>query len=157
LDTAAALAARRLHIQGALQEIAAAVGGAAGVASASGPVDLAPSGVDELIRMLSVLQSCGTHHPVGVDTPPTRHALRLLAMPDVARGWLQTLLRVLLKYRKLLRPGQLAAELVELSKSVRQLHGLMRDVDSTRFVVVTRAAELPRRETARLLQQLCRL
>ena len=58
---------------------------------------------------------------VVVDTAPTGHALRLLEMPDAAREWMQVLLRVLLKYRSLVRPGQLAAELVELSKSIREL------------------------------------
>ena len=48
-----------------------------------------------------------------VDTAPTGHALRLLETPDAAREWVQVLLRVLLKYRSLVRPGQLAAELVE--------------------------------------------
>ena len=67
------------------------------------------------------------------------------------------LLRVLLKYRSLVRPGQLAAELVELSKSIRELIALLRDGKTTRFVAVTRAAELPRRETARLLARLRRL
>ena len=43
-----------------------------------------------------------------VDTAPTGHALRLLEMPDAAREWVQALLRVLLKYRALVRPGQLA-------------------------------------------------
>ena len=40
-----------------------------------------------------------------VDTAPTGHALRLLEMPDAARDWVQVLLRMLLKYRSLVRPG----------------------------------------------------
>ena len=50
-------------------------------------------------------------------------------MPDAAREWVQVLLRVLLKYRRLVRPGQLAAELVEVSKSIRELQSLLRDRD----------------------------
>jgi len=157
LDAAAALAGRRQQIEDALQEIVAAVGSGAAVAGTSDLIDLAPAGLDELIGMLSVVESRAVYDAIVVDTAPTGHALRLLAMPDIARDWLQALLRVLLKYRDLVRPGQLAAELVELSKSVRQLHGLLRDPESTRFVVVTRAAGLPSRETARLLQQLRRL
>jgi anion-transporting ArsA/GET3 family ATPase len=78
-------------------------------------------------------------------------------MPDAARDWMQVLLRVLLKYKTLVRPGQLAAELVELSKSIRALQALLRDPAQTHFIVVTRAAEVPRRETVRLLAQLRRL
>ena len=65
-------------------------------------------------------------------------------MPDAAREWVQVLLRVLLKYRSLVRPGQLAAELVDVSKSIRELQALLRDRQQTRFIVVTRAAEVPR-------------
>jgi arsenite/tail-anchored protein-transporting ATPase len=157
LDARAALAARRIQIEEALQEIVGAVGGAAGVAAASDLIDLAPAGIDELVGMLSVVESRAAYDAIVIDTAPTGHALRLLEMPDVARDWLQALLRVLLKYRDLVRPGQLAAELVDLSKSVRLLHALMRDAACTRFVVVTRAAELPRRETERLVRQLRRL
>jgi len=67
---------------------------------------------------------------------------------------MQVLLRVLLKYKTLVRPGQLAAELVELSKAIRELQALLRDPAQTRFVVVTRAAEVPRLETARLIGKL---
>jgi len=154
LNAASALAARRLQIEQALQEIVAAVGGAAGVAGASDLLELAPAGLDELVGMLSVVESRAAYDVIVIDTAPTGHALRLLQMPELARDWLQALLRVLLKYRDLVRPGQLAAELVELSKSVRELQAMMHDALSTRFVVVTRAAELPRRETGRLLQQL---
>jgi anion-transporting ArsA/GET3 family ATPase len=69
----------------------------------------------------------------------------------------QVLLRVLLKYRSLVRPGQLAAELVDLSKSIRQLRALLRDASYTRFIVVTRAAAVPQFETERLLNRLRRL
>jgi arsenite-transporting ATPase len=92
-----------------------------------------------------------------MDTAPTGHALRLLEMPDAAREWVQVLLRVLLKYRSLVRPGQLASELVDLSKSIRGLQELLRNPRDTRFVVVTRAAAVPRLETERLLVRLRRL
>jgi arsenite/tail-anchored protein-transporting ATPase len=70
---------------------------------------------------------------------------------------MQVLLRVLLKYRSLVRPGQLAAELVAVSKSIRELQTLLRDEARTRFIVVTRAADVPRLETERLLRRLHRL
>jgi hypothetical protein len=72
-------------------------------------------------------------------------------MPDAAREWVQVLLRMLLKYRTLVRPGQLAAELVDLSKSIRRLQALLQDPQQARFIVVTRAAEVPRLETERLV------
>jgi arsenite-transporting ATPase len=120
-------------------------------------IDLAPPGIDELFGILSVVDARADYDVIVVDTAPTGHALRLLEMPDAAREWLQVLLRVLLKYRSLVRPGQLAAELVEVSKSIRELQILLRDPKETRFIVVTRAAAVPRRETERLLARLRRL
>jgi arsenite-transporting ATPase len=157
LDAAAALASRRVQIEEALREIVAAVGSAVDVTAASDLIDLAPAGLDELVGILSVIESRAAYEAIVIDTAPTGHALRLLEMPDVAREWLKALLRVLLKYRDVVRPGQLAAELVELSKSVRRLQDLLRDGASTRFVIIARAAELPRRETIRLLRQLRKL
>jgi arsenite-transporting ATPase len=120
-------------------------------------MNLAPPGIDELFGMLSVVEARAGYDVIVVDTAPTGHALRLLEMPDAAREWLQVLLRVLLKYRSLVRPGPLAAELVDVSKSIRELQALLRDATQTRFIVVTRAAEVPRRETERLLTRLRRL
>ena len=159
LDAARALAGRRAQFEGALDEIALSIGieGAGAALGASELMNLAPPGIDELFGVLSVVDARSSYDVIVVDTAPTGHALRLLEMPAAAREWMQVLLRVLLKYRSLVRPGQLAAELVELSKSIRELIALLRDGKTTRFVAVTRAAELPRRETARLLARLRRL
>jgi arsenite-transporting ATPase len=159
LDAAHALATRRAQFESALDEIAAAIGveGGGGAIGTSELMRLAPPGIDELFGVLGVVDARGEYDVIVVDTAPTGHALRLLEMPEAAREWMQVLLRVLLKYRSLVRPGQLAAELVELSRSIRELIALLRDAKTTRFIAVTRAAELPRRETARLLTRLRRL
>jgi arsenite/tail-anchored protein-transporting ATPase len=159
LDAARALADRRAQFEGALDEIASAVGaaGAGAAISAAGLMNLAPPGIDELFGVLSVVDARAAYDVIVVDTAPTGHALRLLEMPEAAREWVQVLLRVLLKYRSLVRPGQLAAELVEVSKSIRDLTALLRDAKTTSFIVVTRAADLPRRETERLLVRLRRM
>jgi anion-transporting ArsA/GET3 family ATPase len=66
----------------------------------------------------------------------------------------QTLMRVLLKYRAVVRPAGLASELIALSKSIKQLQALLRNGREARFIVVTRPARLPRLETERLLRRL---
>jgi arsenite/tail-anchored protein-transporting ATPase len=158
LDAARALEVRRAQFEGALDEIAAAIGVEGGGAiGTSELMRLAPPGIDELFGVLGVVDARADYDVIVVDMAPTGHALRLLEMPETAREWMQVLLRVLLKYRSLVRPGQLAAELVELSRSIRELIALLRDSKTTRFFAVTRAAELPRRETARLLARLRRL
>jgi arsenite-transporting ATPase len=161
LDASAALAARRARLEASLRALAEALGSAQpGTVVGRGlteVIDLAPPGIDELFGVLSVLEARGTYDAVIVDTAPTGHALRLLDMPAVARGWVQALLRVLLKYRKVVRPGPFAADLIELSRQIRRLEELLRDRAETRFIAVARAAELPRLETARLLARLRRL
>jgi arsenite-transporting ATPase len=169
------LAARRTPLDAALNDIAGAVGAdrwtATGGRDVSRLMDLAPPGIDELFGILSVAdmltpareptspdgEEAGSYDLVVVDTAATGHALRFLEMPDAARDWVQLLLRVLLKYRQIVPPGQLAVELVELSKSVRALQVLLHNPVDTRFIVVTRAAAVPRLETERLIRRLRRL
>jgi len=160
LDAARALAARRTAFEAALEEISTAFGASATTQPGGGAselMSLAPPGIDELFGVLSVVDARAHFDVIIVDTAPTGHALRLLETPDAAREWLQVLMRVLLKYKFLVRPGPLAAELVDLSKSIRDLQALLRDPGRTRFVVVTRAAKVARVETARLLHDLRRL
>jgi arsenite-transporting ATPase len=155
LDAAAALESRRAALAAALDELGSLFGSAG--TTAEELIDLAPPGIDELFAMLSVLEARAAHRVIVVDMAPTGHALRLLAMPDTVKAWTQVLLRVLLKYRSIARPGRFAAELVETSKSVRALQAALRDSEKASFVVVTRAAAVPRAETERLLRQLRRL
>jgi arsenite/tail-anchored protein-transporting ATPase len=172
LDAAAVLAARRTDLEAALDEIAQAIGAdhsAIGGRGVSELMDLAPPGIDELFGILEVADLLNPsqrrseggkparYDIIVIDTAPTGHALRLLEMPDAAREWVQVLLRVLLKYRTLVRPGQLAGELVTLSKSIRALQTLLHDPVAARFIVVTRAGGVPRLETERLIARLRRL
>jgi arsenite/tail-anchored protein-transporting ATPase len=167
LDAAAVLEARRAGLESALSEVQETVGARAPVASHL--MDLAPPGIDELFALLTVTELTGLgvdskaaadrppYDVIVVDTAPTGHALRLLEMPGVAREWVQVIMRVLLKYRSVVRPGQLAQEVVELSQSIRRLQSLLQDPARARFVVVTRAAVVPALETNRLLERLRRM
>ena len=122
-------------------------------------IALAPPGIDELFALVAVTDALTRDRAEGpttvvLDTAPTGHALRLLALPEAAREWIQALLAVLLKYRQVVGLGQLAQELVEISKQLRTLEALLRDPERTAFVAVTRPAALPRLETERLLREL---
>jgi arsenite/tail-anchored protein-transporting ATPase len=159
VDAARALGSRRRDFQQALEEIAStlAIGESSAAERSARLLDLAPPGIDELFGMVSVVDAREQFDVIIVDTAPTGHALRLLELPDAAREWVQVLLRMLLKYRSLVRPGQLASELVDASRSIRALQALLRDPAAARFLVVTRASEVPRLETERLLDRLRRL
>jgi arsenite-transporting ATPase len=125
-------------------------------------MDLAPPGLDELFGVLTLVDSLFRATPppydlVVVDTAPTGHALRLLAMPAGALEWVHALLAILLKYRAVLGLGELASDLLEVARELRELAALLRDASRARVVVVTRPAALPRLETVRLLRGLRRL
>jgi arsenite-transporting ATPase len=126
-----------------------------------GLMDLAPPGMDELFAILSVIEALFEREPpvdlVVLDTAPTGHALRLLEMPGAALGWVHALLAILLKYREVVGLGDVAADLVATARRLRELIALLSDPARARVVAVTRAAELPERETERLLDRLRRL
>jgi len=160
VDAASLLVARRIDVQRAVDEIAAATG-AAGDQAVDDLMRLAPPGIDEVLAMVEVARLLD-HDELGeqviiVDMAPTGHALRLLQMPAAAHEWVRVLMRMLLKYRAVVRPGGLAADLVELSRSIGRLQEILRDPRRTRVVAVTRAADVPLRETERLFHALKRL
>src|SRR5207237_1198477 len=64
---------------------------------------------------------------VVLDTAPTGHALRLLAMPDAALEWVHALLAILLKYRAVVGLGELASDLLQVARDLRELAALLRD------------------------------
>jgi len=121
-------------------------------------IDLAPPGIDELLGLLEVVEALdrSAYDVVVVDTAPTGHALRLLEMPEAALEWVHAFMEILLKYRKVIGLGDLGADLVALARDLRRLGALLRDPDRCRALVITRAAALPRLETARLVRALNR-
>ena len=165
LDADRALAAARERYRSAVDQLFDTLRGGSNLdpafdrAVVQDLIALAPPGIDELFALVAVTDALtkeGAEGPTTVvlDTAPTGHALRLLALPEAAREWIQALLAVLLKYRQVVGLGQLAQELVEMSKQLRTLEALLRDPERTAFVAVTRPAALPRLETERLLREL---
>jgi len=125
-------------------------------------IDLAPPGLDELFGVLSLVDALlgrdeARYDIVVLDTAPTGHALRLLAMPETALAWVHALLAILLKYRAVVGLGDLAADMLDVARDLRELRALLTDATRTRVVAVTRPAALPRLETARLVRGLRRL
>ena len=167
LDADRAFALRRDRYRAAVDQLFDAIRGdsrfdvAFDRAVARDLLDLAPGGLDELCALLTVTEALfppgaalPRHDLVVVDTAPTGHTLRLLTLPRLALEWVRALLKTLLEYRQVLALGALATDLVELSRGLRQLQLLLADARRARAVVVTRAAALPRLETARLLRRL---
>jgi len=165
LDAAAAFAVRRDRYRASVDEVFDALlrGSRFDVAYDRDVVreliDLAPPGLDELFGVLSLVEAVlgrerRPYDLVVVDTAPTGHALRLLAMPEAALEWVHALLAILLKYRAVIGLGELASDLLDVARDLRELAALLRDPARTRVVVVSRPAALPRLETLRLVRRL---
>jgi len=124
--------------------------------------DLAPPGMDEVAGMLTMIEALwgNDEHAaprfdlVIVDTAPTGHALRLLALPAQARAWVRQLMSVVLHYRMVGGFGEIARELLTLSRGLERLRDLLVDPHACGFLVVTRPERLPTFETIRLIEWL---
>jgi arsenite-transporting ATPase len=124
-----------------------------------GLIELAPPGIDELVAIVEVAETIQSEpdQTIVLDTAPTGHALRLLAMPAVIHEWTKALMRILLKYQPLGGIEEFGPVLVRLSRGLGELRSLLVDPKRASFIVVTRAATLPREETRDLLHHLDRL
>lgn len=169
-----ALLVRELDARSALQRVQRQITEALAqlVAARSAPGDeaqalldlvgLAPPGLDEIAAILEVVDLLEAPGRTGldlvvIDTAPTGHALRLLEMPDVLQRWVHTFMRIVLKYETVIGTGALGPPLLRLARGLRRLRAILADPGLTQFVIVTRAARLPRAETARLARSLARL
>jgi arsenite-transporting ATPase len=136
-----------------------------------GLIDLAPPGIDELAAVIEVTETLERPRTgaddtdtraqgadlVVMDTAPSGHALRLLEMPALVQDWTRALMSILLKYRSVAGLSELGPVLLKLSQGLGRLRALLADPRRTSFVIVTRAAALPRAETIRLLARLDRM
>jgi arsenite/tail-anchored protein-transporting ATPase len=162
LDAAALFEAQRRRYQETIGEVFDRLrGGSAFDAAADREVferlfDLAPPGVDEIMALLEVIdltRDAGDDLVI-VDTAPTGHTVRLLALQPDVQQWVAVLMHLVIKYRLAARAETLAQDLLKLSRGLRAFRALLTDARRAQFVAVTRAAALPRLETARLMTTL---
>jgi arsenite-transporting ATPase len=119
-------------------------------------VALAPPGIDEIAALSTVsdLIDEGRYTTIVLDTAPTGHLLRFLELPAVALAWVRTFLKLLLKYKNVVRWGGVAEELVALSKSIKRVAALLTDAAGCEFVGVAIPERMSLEETARLAARL---
>jgi arsenite-transporting ATPase len=122
-------------------------------------VALAPPGIDEIAALSAVsdLLDEGAYTTIVLDTAPTGHLLRFLELPDVALAWIRTFIKLLLKYKNVVRWGGVAEELVALSKSIKRVAALLTDATESEFVGVAIPERMSLAETVRLFESLERL
>ena len=122
-------------------------------------IELAPPGIDEIaaLSVISDLLDEGRYTSIVLDTAPTGHLIRFLELPSVALSWVRTFIKLLLKYKGIVRWDGLAEELVALSKSIKRVAALLTDKDKCEFVGVAIPERMSFEETIRLTESLERL
>ncbi|MGA2541795.1 MAG: ArsA family ATPase [Verrucomicrobiota bacterium] len=120
-------------------------------------------GLDELMASLEIAGwvAARRYQTIVVDTAPTGHTLRLLAMPALLHHWLGALDALLAKHRYMrnlfsgaVNRDEIDAFLEELAGSVKQMEALLRDSRHSRFVPVLLAEAMSLSETRSLLAEL---
>jgi arsenite-transporting ATPase len=145
-----------------------------GLREFSGLLNNPPPGLDELVALSNVLDNdsiAGDYDVVVVDTAPTGHTLRLLALPQFLDGLLGKLIGLRMKLSGLASTLQGffgsaeaqqraqaiddAAEKLEIfRKKMAGMRTRLQDSEQTRFVVVTIATKLAVSESKRLITEL---
>jgi arsenite-transporting ATPase len=130
-------------------------------------LSLSLPGMDELFAFLDLAkraQDTSAQERIVVDTAPAGHTLRLLAMPELMRGWVDALDTLLAKHRYMRSLFQRRTSRDELDAFIEELRGtidaadqLLRDPARCRFVPIMVPEELSVHETATLLGELDRL
>jgi arsenite-transporting ATPase len=129
-------------------------------------LDLSLPGLDELMAFLEISAwvENRSYDCIIVDTAPSGHTLRLLAMPEFLRKWLDMLETLLAKHRYMKWVfsrsncrDELDAFLEELAASVKRMDELLQDSGRCRFVPVMLAEAMSIRETVAIVKEADRL
>jgi arsenite-transporting ATPase len=129
-------------------------------------LELSLPGLDELMAFLEISTwvEKGSSDCIIVDTAPSGHTLRLLAMPEFLRKWLGMLETLLAKHRYMkwvfarsCERDELDAFLEELTGSVKRMEGVLQDSLRCRFVPVMLAEMMSIRETVSIVREVDRL
>jgi len=122
-------------------------------------VSLAPPGIDEIMALSAISQLVeeDAYTTIVLDTAPTGHLVRFLELPAVALSWVREFIKLLLKYKEVVRWDSIAEELVALSKSIKRVSALLTDAGQCEFIGVTIPERMSLEETARLTTALKRL
>jgi arsenite-transporting ATPase len=113
----------------------------------------APPGIDEVYALAALGETVadGRFASIVVDPAPTGHLLRLLDLPARAVEWSHQLMRLMLKYREVVRVERAAEELLGFTRRTKRIAALLIDPASTGAVVAALDEPLVRDETERLV------
>jgi arsenite/tail-anchored protein-transporting ATPase len=126
-------------------------------------LDLSLPGLDEVMAFLEIsnLVESGEFSTIIVDTAPTGHTLRLLAMPETLERWLKVLDTLLAKrrymiqlYKKSYQADTIDKFLLGLNDEIKRMQTLLQDENRSRFIPVMLAEKIVVSETEDLLFEL---
>ena len=125
-------------------------------------LDLSLPGLDELMAVIEIAELVreGRYALVILDTAPTGHTLRLLALPELMAQWLRVLDLMLEKHRYVQavfgrrRRDETDAFMEGMTADMELLRDLLRAPRTTGFVPVTIPEAMSVRETGRLVDTL---
>ena len=123
-------------------------------------LDLQFPGLDEVMALLQIraFLTERVYDIVVVDTAPTGHTLRLLALPTLVETWIKLLDTLLEKHRYLsqlyahrYRVGEAEVFLKRLTQDIRGVRRLLQDREQSLFIPVTIPEEMAVAETRKLV------
>jgi len=125
-------------------------------------VEVTPPGLNEVMALEKLMDFYeeGAYDLYVVDTAATGHLIRFLELPEILTDWMQTLFKLLLKYRRVVRLADLPKagwRLLRTSRHIKQIRAALVDPKRTEFVAVTIPEAMGVLETNDLLSTLERL
>lgn len=125
-------------------------------------LELSLPGLDELMAVIEIAELVreGRYALVILDTAPTGHTLRLLALPELMAEWLHVLDLMLEKHRYMQsifgrrRRDETDVFMERMAADMELLRALLRDTRTTEFVPVTIPEAMSVQETGRLMETL---
>lgn len=113
-------------------------------------IALTPPGLEELmaLKKITELMKVCDYDLFIMDSAASGHLLRFLQMPDIVRGWLKTVFRLILKYKGVINLSKIHSvqSLLDLSRDVRKIQKILANPETTEFVMITIPEEMGVRE-----------
>lgn len=115
--------------------------------------DLSPPGIDEIMALDKIMEFMESqeYDLYILDTAPTGHTIRLLALPDIALDWVKVVIQVKRRYQM---DGEVGEALQKTLEMIRKAKKTLTDSKKTEFVVITIPEAMGVYQTERLIDNL---
>ena len=116
---------------------------------------LTPPGLEELMALKKIIEMMknSDFDCFLMDPAASGHLLRFLETPDIVRDWLKTAFRLILKYDGIIKLSGIHSieTLLDLSKDVRKIQGILINPEITEVIITTIPEEMGVREMTDLV------